>query len=158
MQKQKLTIVCLVVFFVIAAMTVSAGNVAWFDMKNCDMCKGMIETPGLMEHITWEQHDISNGVVAITSVSGDFKEAYDVCDMKMKAMGEKMMAGEKLNLCGSCMAFGGLMQKGVKFEKIATNTGHLSIFTADNDELVTELKAWSAKNKEEMKKMAMTEK
>ena len=152
MRKQKLTVVCLAVIFIITAVAVNAGDVAWFDLTNCAMCKSMSETEGLLDHMTWEQYDISNGVVGITSVTDDFKEAYKSCNAAMEAAGEKLMAGEKLPLCGSCMAFTALMAKGAKVENVETMHGHVSIITGGNDELVAEIKAWSAKNNEEMKK------
>ena len=51
---------------------VVAGETAWLDWDNCGMCSNMASTEGLMDHMTWEQHDISKGVVSITVVDGEY--------------------------------------------------------------------------------------
>lgn len=157
MQKQKLILVCFFALFLMTAVTIFAGD-AWFDMENCSMCKPMMDKPGLMENMTWEQYDISNGVVGVTTVAAEFKDAFKSCHTEMMAISEKLMAGEEMPLCGSCVTFGGLVGKGMHIENVPTSNGQITILTADNDELVAEIKAWSSKNKEEMKKMSMTEK
>lgn len=131
----------------------SSYDKAWFDLEGCAMCKGIAENPKLIENMTWDQYDITNGVLAVTSVTPEFKEAYMTASKHMKMTGEKLMAGEKLDLCGSCTALSGMFGRGIKSEMIATENGSISLFTSADAELVSELQSWSAMNKDEMKKM-----
>jgi hypothetical protein len=64
-----------------------------------------------------------------------------------------MQKGEKLEMCGSCVALGSCMMKGPNQEYVETMHGDVWILTSDNAELVAELQAWAKRNTEEMSKM-----
>lgn len=131
----------------------SAGEKPWFDMENCAMCEGMVKTPGLMESITWEQYDISNGIVCVNTVPKGNLEAYRAAHKHMEETGARLQKGEMLNLCGSCTALGAVMMKGVKEDYVQTKNGDVWIVTSDKPEVVAELHGWAKRNKDEMAKM-----
>ncbi|MDH3217744.1 MAG: hypothetical protein OEN01_15960 [Candidatus Krumholzibacteria bacterium] len=126
---------------------------AWFDMDNCAMCKNMTSNAELMENMTWENHNISNGIVAVTNVHEKYLDAYRAAHEGMTQTGAKLKKGEMLELCGSCMAIGACMMKGPKQEYVKTSTGDIWIVTSDKPELVAELQSWSKRNTAEMAKM-----
>lgn len=129
-----------------------AGDAKWIDMDNCEMCKPMAQQKGLMENMTWEQYDLSNGIVSITTVKPDYMDEYKAAKLEMDKSVARMQQGEQLNLCGSCMSLGMIMMKGVKSEEVPTSNGELWLLTSDDPELVSALQEWAAKNKAEMKK------
>ncbi len=133
--------------------TGNTGEAKWFDMENCGMCKNLSAEKGLMQNMKWEQHNISNGVMSVCTVTPEFMEAHKRAEKNMEAMSKKLMSGEKIEMCGSCMALGSLFPKGLKHEKVDTENGGITLFTSDNPEVVKELHAWADKNAEEMKKM-----
>jgi hypothetical protein len=151
--KKTLKLAMIPILLLLVASPAYAGGENWFDMHNCDMCKPIMEEPDLYDHITWEQHDISNGVVAVTTVDKEFLAAYRKAHGKMEGVIGRMQKGEKVALCGSCTYIGGLMMKGIKHEAVDTAFGDVMILTSDNPEVVSEIQKWAAKNKEEMKKM-----
>lgn len=137
----------------IAASVSFAGEGAWFDMENCAMCTNLSSNPELMMNISWEQHPISNGVIAVSTVDEKYVEAYRKAHAAMVETGMRMQKGEKLEMCGSCMALGKCMMKGPNQEYVETLHGDVWILTSDDAELVAELQAWAARNTEEMAKM-----
>ncbi len=130
-----------------------ADESKWFDMEGCVMCAGMMAEKGLMENMTWEQHNISNGVISVATVTPEFMEAFGRSCQARDAMGAKLMAGEKMDLCGSCASLASLFPKGLQHEKVATSNGNIMLFTSDKAEIVTELHTWADKNAEAMKAM-----
>ena len=139
----------------IAGDNAKTGEIGWFDMEHCDMCKNM--PPELYPSMSWEQYTLSNGVISVTTVAEKALPAYRKANLAMHATGEKLMAGEKMNLCGSCQALGACMMKGAHMEQVETKNGDLMIITSDNKEVVADLHAWAEKNKKEMAKMMKKE-
>jgi len=150
---KKLLMLTLAITLFIGSGMVQADEAKWFDMENCAMCSGMMAEKGLMEHMNWEQHNISNGVISVATVTPEFMEAFGRSCAARDAQGAKLMAGEKMDLCGSCSSLASLFPKGLQHEKVDTKDGNITLFTSDNPEIVKELHAWADKNAEEMKKM-----
>lgn len=148
---RKMLVLSLAALLVAGAST--AGEMAWFDMANCAMCKNISSHEGLMENITWEQHPISNGVVSVTTVNPKYMDSYRSCHADMEKIGAKLEAGEQVQLCGSCTALGQCIMKGVGMEYVKTSTGDVWLLTSDKPELVTEIQSWAKRNAEEMAKM-----
>lgn len=154
MKRRMIALALLVVL--VAAVGSTAGEKPWLDMVNCGMCKNLAGTPGLLESMEWEQHNLSNGVVSLTSVPKGKLEAYRAAHLSMMEMVERLMKGEEMDLCGSCTALGKCMMQGVNQEYVETTNGDIWIVTSDNAEVVAELHDWVKKNKESM--AAMSEK
>ena len=130
-----------------------AGDLAWFDMDKCDMCKGISNHAEMMENMTWEQHNITNGVVAITTVDKKYIDEYRKAHATMEETVSRLQKGEKMELCGSCAALGACMMKGVNEEYVETTHGDVWIVTSENAEVVADLQNWAKRNNEEMAKM-----
>lgn len=144
-------VVFIAVLIMIAAVAVSAGDKPWFDNANCAMCKNM--SNDLMENTAWAQYNISKGIISVTSVPDKYVAEYRKAHQGMEQTGASLMKGEMLDLCGSCIALGACMMKGVNQEYVETPNGDIWIVTSDNPEVVAELHAWAKRNKDEMAKM-----
>jgi hypothetical protein len=154
-------ITLLIVGLLFAGLTVvSAGEgteAKWFDMENCAFCKNMMAEKGLMEHMKFANYDITNGVVTITTVAPEYKDAYLRATKKMEEMGNKMMSGEvnpmTVKMCGHCRTYGELMMKGVTIDYVRADVGDIVVLTSSTPEMVTEIKQFAKKNESEMAKM-----
>ena len=129
-----------------------AGDKAWFDMENCAMCQNLSGEPGLLDHMTWENHVISNGMMSFTSVDPEYQEKYEKAKKNMEATGQKLMSGEQMNLCGSCMSFGGLVMAGVNMEVVNIKAGEVMLMTSTDEALVKKIQDHAKKNSEEYEK------
>ena len=56
--------VCLAAVLMLAAsgMAQEAEEKPWFDMEKCGFCKHLLEDPEMLDHCTWEHHNIGNGI------------------------------------------------------------------------------------------------
>jgi hypothetical protein len=136
------------------AVAVGAGDEApWFDMENCAFCRHLTEPPEMLQSLGWEHHNISNGIVSISTIPEKYAEAYDKAMGMMKETGEKAAQGAEMHTCGMCGAMGALMAKGAKYETVKTDNGYVALMTSDDPEIVTEIQAWGKKTNEELAKM-----
>jgi hypothetical protein len=143
------------ILFSIAWFMATAGDEKpWFDMQKCEMCKPLIEHPGLMENTTWEQHSISNGIINVTTIKSEFMSAYEKARVKMHAVNERLMKGDRVGLCGMCTSLSDILVKGVNSEHIDTRHGDVHLFTSDDPKIVGKLQDWGKRVKTEMEKRA----
>ena len=131
----------------------SAKDKPWFDMENCEICKAMVAEEGLIENMSWENHVISTGMMAVTTVAADYQEAYKNAKTHMHEAIEKAVSGEKVNMCGFCTSFGELHKAGVKFEHFDTKSGEIMVATATDPELIEKIHAHVERAIDEFAKM-----
>jgi hypothetical protein len=135
------------------ALTARAGEEpAWIDLENCSMCKHLTGEPGLMEHLSWESFSISTGMMMVTTVEPEYEKAYAKAGMNMQKTGAELQAGAQMPLCGTCMAWGGLLMSGAKMDHLTTKAGHVTLLTGTEPELVAKIQAFAKRNQEEMEK------
>ena len=132
---------------------VAAGEMAWFDMDNCAMCSNISSNTKLMKNISWDQYPISNGIVSVTTVKAYYVDDYRKAHAKMVEMGTQLQSGERMEMCGSCMALGMCMMTGPSQEYVETPNGDIWILTSDDEKVVTALHEWAERNKKEKMKM-----
>ena len=140
------------ILLVLGISSAYAGGKAWFDMEHCDMCRPLTQDPELLMNITWEQHNISDGIVSVTTVEKGYLETYRKAHSMMDQVVGRMQKGEHVELCGMCSNIGSMMMKGVKQEAVITKHGDVWILTSEDPAVVTDLQKWAMKNKEEMMK------
>ena len=109
-----------------------------------------------MENVTWEHHDISNGILSVTVVNEKYLDAYRAAHAEMDKTVMRLQKGEMVEMCGSCTAIGACMMKGAKQEYVETSSGDVWIVTSDKAEVVAELQSWAKRSKEETAKMKAT--
>jgi hypothetical protein len=136
----------------LASTSLFAGD-GWWDMENCEMCKPFTAHEGLMENMVWEIHNISNGIIMITTVEEKYEEPYKKAGVVMQKVINKLIAGEQVGLCNSCQSMNQMFIKGAKMENITTKTSDISIMTAETPELVSEIHTWADKSNVELAKM-----
>ncbi|NIM65397.1 MAG: hypothetical protein GTO51_05330 [Candidatus Latescibacteria bacterium] len=146
--------VTIAIVFAVATLAF-AQEPQWFDMEKCAMCKHLTTHEGLLENMTWEHHNISNGIISVTTAKKEYIPALREAQAKMEAVGKKMEKGEQLPKCGMCMAIGELMMKGAKWECVKTLHGDVCLVTSDDPELVAKIQEWAKRTMAEMKKMEM---
>jgi len=137
---------------------VSAGDKPWLDPQNCAMCKSLVAVPDLMMNMAWEHHNISNGIVSVTTVNEGYLDAYRAASEEMGETAKKVMSGEVTNVCGMCSALAGLMKKGAKPEYVMTHDGTIMLVTAQDPEIVGELHKWADHTNAELAKMVENQK
>jgi hypothetical protein len=143
-------------FFAFSALSAIAQEKPWFDMKNCDFCKHLVEDTMLLPNMTWEHFDISNGAIAITTVKPEYKDKYLKAMAAMEKVGQEMGAGKSdVKMCGHCEYYGKLVMSGVKMEYIPASAGDIMLMTADKPEVLAMLREYVKRNKEEMAKVEM---
>ena len=151
-------------FFVAAiAMVVAMVAVAvaqekpWYDMKNCDFCK-VWSTPEMMKNMSYEQHNISNGVLIANFFPETFRESYKKASAQMDVVSKKAAAGEKVQMCGSCEKMGSFFMRGMKMEEVYLKNGVTMLMTSNDSTLVADMHIWAQRNADEEKKMKAAEK
>lgn len=148
------TVVLFCLMALVFAVAVNAGDEApWFDMQNCAFCKHLMEPPEMMQSLGWEHHNISNGIISISTIPEEYSEAYDKAMGMMKETGEKAAEGVEMHTCGMCGSLGALFAKGAKYETVKTDNGYVALTTSDDPEVVAEIQAWGKKTNEELAKM-----
>ena len=133
------------------------GNIPWFDLENCSMCKHMTAEEGLMEHMEWENYLTRDGMMSVTIVAPGYEEALARSMKNMKATGKKLMAGEKMYLCGFCQSNGGLHMSGANFEHIMTNAGTIELVTSHDPAVVEKIHTHGKRTIDEYNKMLAVE-
>ena len=153
MRQSVLAVCCLLLL--VAAAPVSAGDDhSFLDMENCAFCSSLVEDPSLLMNLGWENHNIADGMVSITTFNTPEAEAsYATARKKMEATGAKMMAGEEMDICGFCQSMTGLMMEGATHEEVEFEGGVVMLLTSTNPETVEHIHTHCGKINEEMKKM-----
>ena len=137
--------------------TEKAVETPWFDMENCAFCKHLLKDPKLLENMIWENHDISNGLLMVTTVKPEFKKSYQEAMQAMMDLGQKLEKGEvdmkDIKMCGSCQHWGMLVEMGTKFEHIQGKTADIMLLTSDKPEVVKKIQEYGQRSREELAKM-----
>ena len=135
---------------------VIAGDEAeqpWFDLDNCGMCKPMASEEGLMEHMDWEHHLISNGWMTVTTVAPEYMEAFERAHTGMGAVAEKMGRGAEVHLCGFCQSYMGLAMAGANIEDVKTSAGYIGLVTSSDPAVVARIQDHAKRTMDEYQKM-----
>jgi hypothetical protein len=145
-----------IVLFALSTLSV-AGEEKWFDMESCGFCKHLLDPPDMLQHATWEHHNIANGIVSVATIDQKYIKQWRAAEAKMEEEGKKMEKGEQVPMCPACMAMGKLMMMGAKWESVNTAHGSVSMMTSDDPKVVKEIQAWGKKSMDELAKMEKME-
>ncbi|MCX6826552.1 MAG: hypothetical protein NTV06_04695 [candidate division Zixibacteria bacterium] len=126
----------------------------WFDMQNCDFCKNLIKDTLLLPNTIWEHHDISNGLMIVTLVKPEYMASYKKAMDDMSKVGQEMMQGKPVKMCGFCEAYGKLIMAGAKIENIMGDWGEVTLITSDKPETLIMIREYAQCTREELAKMA----
>jgi hypothetical protein len=139
--------------------SLGADDKPWFDMENCAFCRHLVNEPGLMDHMQWEYHLLTDGMLSITHVEEGYEEAYVRAQKNMEKTGQEMLkTGDMPPMCGHCEAYGNLMMTGVKPQHVRSEFGDIVIWTSDDSTVVRKLHRFAKRNIEELAKLEAAEK
>jgi hypothetical protein len=153
MKKTVIIMAILAVFVSLTAWLNAAEEKPWFDMKNCDFCKNFLKDPQLLENMTWELHDISNGVLSLTVVTPEprYEHAYQEAMQAMEDLAAEMAKGKTdVKMCGSCEFYGKLMMSGARFEHVHTCAGDVMLITSDKPEVLSMIREYADRTRKAM--------
>ncbi len=150
---KKLLIGALTLTLLTSLISIAADETPWYDFENCAMCKNLTLVPDFMKNLHHELVKVDRGFLMVTTADPGFVKQYKEASAKMNAVGEKLMAGEQLPMCGCCNAFGALLMKGAKMEARELKNGDVMLVTSDDPALVQELHAYVDKDMAEMAKL-----
>jgi hypothetical protein len=155
--KHKLLVIFLAIMAVASIAVAVEQEKPWCDLKNCEFCKPW-STPEMLKNCTWDQHEISNGVMTLALFPESFRETCKKASAQMDALGKRAAGGEKIQMCGSCEMMGSFFMRGAKMEEIPTKSGAVMLLTASDPTLIADMHKWAKRNAEEEKKMKAAEK
>ena len=148
-------VVLLVGLTVLLCSVATAGDdVPWFDMEKCAFCKMITAEEGLSEHMQFEYHKLSNGMMSITVVDKEYMEPYERVEKKMEKLGNELMQETEMPyMCGLCCAHGEFYTAGLQPDHIRSKVGEIVIWTSDQPEMVKKLHAFAQRSIDECAKM-----
>jgi len=143
------------VLTVSAFMVVTAGQSSWMDMENCEMCKSLTEEESaLLENMTWEHHDISDGLVSVSTVAPAYMEHFRRASKRAEEVQAKLREGKDVKLCTMCIEYGSMLMTGkVKVEHVNTSSGYVDLTTSDDPEMIKKIQKWGERTRVEMAKI-----
>lgn len=149
MKKLMLTIVALATLT--AGVAQAEHHEPWFDLENCGMCKNLMKDRELFSAMQWETKLFANGLIEITTVPAAYEERFDQLMADMEAAGARMMAGEKMPLCGMCQSYGKLMMAGVSMDQMQAGEAHISVISSRDPDTVELIREHGRTTIEQMK-------
>jgi hypothetical protein len=149
MRSFKFQLIIAVAVIALAAIAVAGEKKPWIDMENCDFCKCLTKDPDLLDNMTWEYHDIDNGVLSITTVEPESKEAYLQAQKEMEELAMSMSTGKtQVTMCDHCHNYGKLMMAGARIEMIEAGAGYIMLVTSDDPEVIKMIHEFGQRNRE----------
>jgi len=131
----------------------------WFDLENCAFCKNITAEEGLMDNMTWETYVIPTGMMTVTVVDPAYEAKFQNAMKNMEETGKRLMAGEKLPMCGMCQSFGMLFATGkMDYKMLDTKAGHIELATSTDPEVIAMIQKHAQRTIDEYAKLEQMEK
>ena len=150
----KVTILAIAVLVSAFSALYAAEEGSWFDMQKCEMCKPLMETKGLMEHMTWEHHKVSSGMLSVCKVDQEYVDSYNKAKTKMDAVAKRWMSGEPVYVCNMCKNFGAIMQSGAVSDLVESGNSFFRVVSTTDPEVVSKIHGWADRTNKEMQALA----
>lgn len=151
----KVSLTLLMSLLVLAAFAIVGAEepASWFDLEKCAFCKQLGAEEGLIDHMHAEYHNISDGILWVMTVDGEYKAAFDRAQAAMQNVAMEMQkTGEMPYMCQHCASYGEFMVAGIMPECVASGVGQICMMTSSDSETVKKLQAFGTRNAEEMAK------
>jgi len=139
MRRTLIGTIVMIAVLVVGAVLVAQEETKWLDPANCHFCQPLTETEGLLEAVGWENHNISNGIVTITTYAPEWEEAAKAAGAAMEKLWESYDPTAEHHLCGLCEAWLTVPMDKIVMEKVEFNGGELSITTTSDAEVLAQL-------------------
>ena len=141
MRKSLVVLLPLAILALVAVAIQAEEGTKWVDPQNCYFCKPLAETPGLMEHVGWENHKIKSGMVSVTTYTPEWKEKYKAASAEMQKRWSTMDPKQTYQMCGMCQAWMKVPMDKVSWETVEFTGGELGITTTSDSAVVPQLHA-----------------
>ncbi len=135
---------------VLACLVIAASAVAgktlkgWFDYDHCAYCREWAAQPGLVAHSHDEAHEISDGIVWVTTIDNGYEDAFATALAAEDKVAADLGAGKDLPLCQYCATIGELGKKGVRIEAIPCRNALVTIYTSTDTSLVWQIREFGS--------------
>ena len=111
----------------------------WLDPANCYFCQPLTQTEGLMDNMTWENHNITNGTVSIVTYAPEWKDKYKSAATEMMKRWQTYDPAKPQPMCGLCAAWTKMPMDKMTTEKIEFKSGELEISTSNDSAVVAQM-------------------
>jgi hypothetical protein len=133
------TLIVSIGIVLIGAFAMATDPEPWFDMQNCAFCKEIAAQPGLADQFHHEYHMLHNGMMSITHVGKDFKDAFAKAQQGMQAVIKDMQSGKEVKMCRHCSTLGSLYQLGVMPDQIMRGEDIIVVYTSSDTAAVRKI-------------------
>jgi hypothetical protein len=141
--RKALLVLLPVAILVLIAFAIQAQDAAaptkWLDMQNCYFCQPLTQTEGLMDHLTWENHKIKNGIVAVTTYPPEWKEKHDLAVAEMQKRWQAYDPAKPQPMCGMCEAWTKMPMDKLDMETVWFKGGEIGLTTSTDSAVVVRL-------------------
>lgn len=138
----------------IGALAMATDPEPWFDLQNCAFCKQIGAQPGLAEQFNHEYHMLHNGVMSITHVGKEYKDAFAKAQLGMKDVIKEMQAGKEVKMCRHCSTLGSFYQLGVMPDQITRGEDIIVVYTSADTATVRKLQEFGKNSADAVAAMA----
>jgi hypothetical protein len=145
--------VAILVLIAFALQAQDAAAPKWLDPAGCYFCQPLTQTEGLMDHLTWENHNIKNGIVQVTTVPTEWKDKYKAACTEMEKRWGSFDPKNPQPLCGMCQAWQKVPKDKVTWEWVYFSGGEIGIGTATDSTVIAQLHEISDKTCNAMDEM-----
>jgi hypothetical protein len=145
------------VLAVTTGVAAAASTDAWLDIENCGLCKNLTTDKELFAAMEWDTKLFANGLMEVTTVPVAYEARFQKLMGAMEASGAKMMAGEKMDMCGMCQSYGAMMMAGVTMDQMQVGENHISIISSRDPKVVEMIRAHGQTTIDEMVKWKAAE-
>ena len=155
MRKALLVLLPLAIVAMIALAVQSEEPAAggWLDPAGCYFCQPLTQTEGLMEHLTWENHKLKNGMMSVTTYPAEWKEKYKACSVEMEKRWSTFDPAKPQHLCGMCSAWMKMPMDKIAWETVEFSGGEIHITNTADPALLAQLHEITDKTRAAMDEM-----
>lgn len=155
-------IIALLIAVVLCSGVMVAQEKPWFDTQNCAFCKLFAAEPGLLDHMTNEYHNISDGMLSITHIDKGYDDAFKRAQSGIGKIVQEMQTGKMpAYVCPHCSMIGQFTMMGVKQEQVNSSYGIITLYQSSDSVMVAKVQDFGKRSAEELaksKKQSTTEK
>ncbi len=121
----------------------------WFDSVNCAFCKLFAAQPGLLDHMTTEYHNISDGLVSVTHIDKGYEDGFKKAQAGIgNVLREMQTTGKMPYSCPHCTMIGEFQMSGVRMEAVNSDYGIINLYTSSDTAMVAKIQDFGKRSAE----------
>ncbi|MEW5795718.1 MAG: hypothetical protein AB1772_05085 [Candidatus Zixiibacteriota bacterium] len=150
MRKSLVVMLAMAVVAIVAYTLQAQEGEKWLDPANCYYCQPLTQTEGLMENLGWENYNIKNGSISVTTYKPEWKEKWKAASAEMQKRWMAMPTEAEHPKCGMCKAWSEVPMDRVSWENVEFTGGELGITTSTDTAVVAQLHSITDKTRQAM--------